>query len=65
MSQYLPTPMLSIQDLTETAYHCEKVDPFHMSKIILVTPLTSKQHTYISLICPGQMYSRSMGEKIF
>ena len=41
--------MLPIQDLKETAHHQEKVDPLLMSKIILVTPLSSKQRTYISL----------------
>ena len=45
LSQYLPTPVLSIPDLTETAHHREEVDLL-MSKIILVTPLTSKQRTY-------------------
>ena len=43
--------MLPIQDLKQTAHHQEKVpvDPVLMSKIILVTPLSCKQRTYISL----------------
>ena len=49
LSHYLPRPGLPIQDLTESvAHHRIAVDPLHMFKIILVTPMKSKQCTFIS-----------------
>ena len=71
LSHYLPRPGLPIQDLTETAaHHREVVDrtrssPPHVQNNPCPTPKLWTTYIYFFTYSPYQMYSLSMGEKIF
>ena len=70
LSHYLPRSVLSTQDLTETAaQHREAVNrtrfPPHVQNNPCHTPELKSMYIYFFSYIPYQMYSLSMGEKIF
>ena len=70
LSHYLPRPGLPIQDSTETTAHQREVvdctrSPPHVQNNPCPTPKLRTTYIYFFSYSPYQMYSLSMGEKIF